>query len=84
MNKKIVFEIANVHCYCGMKPEEIPKSVEIGGTVHEVKKIIDRWYEGSETAGKPVFNYFKVELENGVIILLRYNTRHEVWSLKRL
>ncbi|MBW1713190.1 MAG: hypothetical protein JRJ59_08605, partial [Deltaproteobacteria bacterium] len=46
-----------------------------------VAEVVDRWYEGHPTAGQPNVSYFKVRLEDGRIVLLRYVTLFDRWAM---
>ena len=69
-----------VGCHEGHKGRERPAWVELEGRRVRVAEILDRWYQGPEKAGGEAVNYFKVCLEDGRVILLRYVPLFDRWA----
>jgi len=77
----MIFEIIKVEGYSGFRPDERPLSFSYAGKHHEVKAIIESWYEGSPIAGNPNYKFFKIVTDEGTEYLLRYNNRYRIWSI---
>jgi hypothetical protein len=71
-----------VECYSGHKADERPTAFTFQGRRLDVEEIIDRWYEGGLTAGRPEVNYFKVKTSGGSVFLLRYIRASDTWSIQ--
>jgi hypothetical protein len=61
-----------VSCYSGYRLNESPRQVVLSGRTHDVMDILDRWYGVG-------YLYFKVRLDNGLPMLLRYDQWDDVW-----
>ncbi len=77
----MVFLVVPVKVYEGARPAERPIEFVFDDETFKVVEIIDRWYEGNQVAGRPNYTYFKVLTHTGKTFILRYNQRHEVWSV---
>jgi hypothetical protein len=77
----MIFEIIDVSSYSGFRPDERPLSFSYAGKNHQVKMILESWYEGSPIAGNPSYKFFKVVTTGGMEFLLRYNVRFCSWAL---
>jgi len=77
----MTFEIIKVEGYSGYRPDERPMSFIYNGRQHEVRDILERWYESSRRAGNPIYAFFKVITEDGDLFLLRYNSRFRTWAI---
>lgn len=75
------FEKVQVECYEGYKAAERPAAFTHAGVRHEVRRVVDRWYEGGLDPARPAIHYFKVETKNGAILLLRYLSLFDAWSV---
>jgi len=51
------------------------------GRQHRVAEIVDRWYEGGCSPGRPAMYYVKVRTANGEEFILRYNTLFDAWAI---
>ena len=76
------FEQIKVECYFGFKANERPIAFFFQGTRHEIREIIDRWYDGDIDANRPELNYFKVRTTEDRVFILRYNALFDAWSVK--
>ncbi len=65
--------VLKVGCYAGYKGMERPMAVEWQGSVRPVAEILERRYEPDGAA-------FKVRLEGGVRLILRYNSGTDCWE----
>ncbi len=66
-----------VECYGGYKGEETPRRFYFGERKIEVTEVLDRWLD-------PDHRYFKVRGGDGVVYILRHDTRTLVWELTML
>jgi len=71
-----------VKAYHGARPNERPLSFVLDGKELDVKEILDRWLSSDQKAGQPIYDYFKILDSDNRVKLLRFNRRHEVWSVK--
>ncbi len=71
-----------VECYSGYRANERPVAFTFHDRRWEVAEIIDRWYEGGLSAGKPALDYFKVRTGEGRVFLLRYNSLFDAWAVR--
>ena len=78
----MIFQILNVECYNGYKKGEKPNAFVFNNHSYIIDEIIDRWYEGSVYAQRPILNYFKVRTSEGDIFLLRYNPKFDTWAIQ--
>lgn len=69
-----------VGCHEGHKARERPAWVELDGRRVGVADVLDRWYEGPAQAGGQVVRYFRVLLEDGQTLLLRYVPLFDRWA----
>jgi hypothetical protein len=72
-----------VECHSGYRANERPIAILLNDRRLEIVEVLDRWYEGSVTPGRPAIDYFKVRTENGAVALLRYNSLFDTWVLTR-
>ena len=70
-----------VECHEGHKGRERPARVFLDDAGVAVAEILDRWYEGPLEAGREVIHYFKVCLEDGRELLLRYVPLFDGWAV---
>jgi len=78
----VSYERIHVECYSGHKANERPDAFTYHGHRMEVEEIVDRWYEGGVDPGRPTTNYFKVKTTDGDIIILRYLSLFDAWSIR--
>ncbi len=78
----MIFEKVSVECYSGHKVNERPVAFTFQGRRHEIKEIVDRWYEGGLDAARPAIDYFKVRTTDDQLFLLRYLSLFDAWSIK--
>jgi hypothetical protein len=78
----MIFQILDVDCYHGYKRGERPKAFVLNNNKYLINEIVDRWYEGSIEAQRPILNYFKVLTTEGNIFLLRYNPKYDSWAIQ--
>lgn len=64
-----------VWTYSGYRGDEKPVKFELGGVLHEIKDILDRWY-GQEA------DFFKVKTEKDRIYILRYDRFDGIWDVE--
>jgi hypothetical protein len=76
------YERVEVECYSGYRADERPVAFTLDGQRWEVREVVDRWYEGGLSPGRPVLNYFKVLTTEGRVFLLRYNSLFNAWSVR--
>jgi hypothetical protein len=77
----MIFEIIEVEGYSGFRADERPLSFFYAGRTHEVKDILESWYESSRIAGNPNYKFFRVITDNEEEHLLRYNARFRTWAI---
>ena len=75
------FEIVQVEAYSGHRSNERPLSFVFRGNRHEVREVLDRWYEGGAVPRAPHLSYFKVITTGGEEYILRYNRFFDSWSV---
>jgi hypothetical protein len=75
------YERIQVRCYSGYRVNERPASFVYKGREHLVEEIVDRWYEGDQSPGRPAMNYFKVHTTAGDEFILRYNGLFDAWAV---
>lgn len=63
-----------VECYSGYRGEETPRRLIIGEQVIGVAKVLDQWLA-------PDHRYFKVEVDNGSIYIVRHDMTSLQWEL---
>jgi hypothetical protein len=51
------------------------------GTRHEVREIIDRWYQWDPEQKHPVSDYFMIETTGGDQYILKHELKHNRWYL---
>lgn len=54
-----------VSAYAGYKGEQRPTHFLLGGRTHQIRQVIDQWYEPHST-------YFRVETEEGHFYILQH------------
>jgi len=64
-----------VECYAGYRGEEEPRAFTLGEKRFAVMEILDRW------AG-PDQRYFKVQADDGRVLVLRHDTTSGEWELR--
>ena len=70
-----------VEAYAGYRGQQEPRSLAYGGGVRRVVEILDRWYEGGLDPRAPRLDYFRVRVEGGETLLVRYNSLFNAWAL---
>ncbi|HCM59879.1 MAG TPA: cytoplasmic protein [Bacteroidales bacterium] len=70
-------------CYSGYREDETPKCFMWQGTRHEVKEIIDRWYQWDNEQKHPIADYFMVETAAGEQYILKHELNHNTWYLRK-
>ncbi len=78
----MTYEPVQVECYSGYRVNERPVAFTFRGQRREVLEIVDRWYEGSIDTARPEIHYFKVRTTEGDVVLLRYLSLFDSWSVK--
>ena len=76
------YERIQVECYSGYKANERPVAFTYQRRRREVEEIVDRWYEGGVDPGRPATDYFKVKTTDGDILILRYLSLFDAWSIR--
>ena len=77
-----IFQILKVECYNGYKKGEKPLTFVFNNQQYIIDEIVDRWYEGSIQAQRPILTYFKVRTSEGNLFLLRYNPKFDTWAIQ--
>ncbi|HDM77844.1 MAG TPA: hypothetical protein ENG51_15480 [Deltaproteobacteria bacterium] len=75
------FEDISVQCYSGYRANESPRCLRWKGKEYKIIRIIDRWYEGGIKSTSDIMDYFKVELDDGSVRILRYNRLFGGWGM---
>lgn len=68
-------------CYSGYREDETPKCFMWQGIKHEVKDVLDRWYQWDHEQKHKVADYFKVETAAGELYILKHELMHNKWYL---
>lgn len=76
------YEKIQVECYSGHKVNERPMAFTYQDNHWEIRKIIDRWYEGGVDPTRPEVSYFKVKTTERKIFILRYRSLFDSWSIQ--
>lgn len=76
------YEKVDVECYSGYKVNEPPTAFTCQERRREIKVILDCWNEGSLDPGRPPIDYFKVRTVEGDVLLLRYLSLFDAWSVR--
>src|SRR5262245_5230634 len=64
-----------VDSYSGYKANERPRQFQLDEDTFEIESVEDRWFD-------PNAEYFKVRTANGKRYLLRYDLKHDEWTLQ--
>jgi len=67
----------SVECYAGYRGEQEPRAFTLGERRFEVCEILDRWLH-------PAHRYFKVQVDDGRVFILRYDASSGEWDLAAL
>ena len=81
IGRSMNFERIEVECYSGHRVNERPTAFTFRGRHLKIAQIVDRWYEGSVEASRPVADYFRVRTCGGEVFLLRYLSLFDAWSV---
>jgi hypothetical protein len=66
-----------VECHAGYRGEEEPRAFTLGERRFAVLEILDRWLD-------PEHRYFKVQVDDGRMFVLRHDTASAQWELAAL
>jgi len=66
-----------VECYAGYRDEQEPLAFWLGERRFEVTALLDRWLH-------PAHRYFKVQVDDGRVFILRYDASSGEWDLAAL
>ena len=66
-----------VECYAGYRGEQEPLAFWLGQRRFEVVAVLDRWLH-------PAHRYFKVEVDDGRVFILRHDAPSDHWELAAL
>ncbi len=66
-----------VECYAGYRGEQEPRAFTMGERRYAVVEILDRWIA-------PDHRYFKVQADDGRMLVLRHGTASGEWELASL
>ena len=66
-----------VECYAGYRGEQEPLAFWLGQRRFEVVAVLDRWLH-------PAHRYFKVEVDDGRVFILRHDALSDDWDLAAL
>lgn len=75
------FVRVEVEAYAGYKADERPTAFILDGRRHEVKEILDRWYEGGADPRGQQIDYYKVRTPESREFILRYLHVFDAWSV---
>ncbi len=75
------FENIVVRCYSGYRSNEAPRSIIWRSKEFQIVRIIDRWYEGGINSSSEILDYYKVELDDGSIRIIRYSRLFDGWGI---
>ena len=70
-----------VECHSGYKADEYPKCFYWKDEKFEIKKISDRWYQGSHDPDYPETDYFKVITIHDRQYLIKHIVKNDRWYL---
>ena len=70
-----------VRCYAGYRGEQRPERLVLEGRGHDVKEILDRWYQADRDPVRPPADYFKVRTGEGETLILKRDRRSGLWYL---
>ncbi len=76
------FEDIIVSCYEGYRSGEAPRFFEWREHRYVVRRILDRWYEGGIKSTSDILDYYKVEVEDGSVYIIRYTRLFDRWAIK--
>jgi len=76
-----MFQPVAVSCYEGYRACESPRSFTWEGRTYGIKEIVDRWYEGKQTATSDAADYYKIRTDNGSVYILRYDRDLDNWAV---
>ncbi|MBI3988073.1 MAG: hypothetical protein HY347_00505 [candidate division NC10 bacterium] len=68
-----------VECYAGFRGEERPLAFEYEGKRFRIIGIVQRWIEERLEAGRGRRVWFQVEVHNGDLMTIYYDTVLEMW-----
>ncbi len=75
------FEKITVECYSGYRAHETPRFLTWRGNRYRITRIIDRWYQGGIRSGSDIMDYYKVELDDGSVKIIRYVRIFDGWGI---
>ncbi len=70
-----------VECYAGYKGEETPRGFTWNGRRHDIREIVDRWYQAGRDPVLPASDYYKVRTTEGALFILRRDQETMTWHL---
>ena len=70
-----------VECHSGYKADEYPTCIINGGKRIDISQVIDRWYQIENTSDFPASDYFKVQMPDGNVCLLKHELDADKWYL---
>jgi len=69
----------HVECYAGSRGEETPRAFAYEGRWFRIVRIVRRWIEEQITAGCGRRVWFTVEVHDGELMTIYYDTMLEMW-----
>ena len=66
-----------VECYAGYRGDQEPLAFWLGGRRFAVRSVVDRWFA-------PTQRWFKVDVDDGRMYVLRHDEATEDWELAAL
>jgi protein-tyrosine-phosphatase len=79
--RSMAFDPIEVTSYEGYKANESPRAFVWADRTFIITKIVDRWYEGSLDEKSEVMDYFKVQVDDGITYIIRYNRLFDSWAI---
>jgi hypothetical protein len=70
-----------VECHSGYKADEYPVSFTWYEKRFEIRKIIDRWFQGDRDPEVPAADYYKVKAHDGGEYILKNELALNCWYL---
>jgi hypothetical protein len=70
-----------VESYSGYKADEYPISFYWKEEKHNIKEIMDRWYDRNLTVDWIATNYFRVVTDSGLQCIIKHDIETDQWYL---
>ena len=73
-----------VKTYSGYKADEYPVAFYWKNQKHEIKEIVDRWYEQNRTVDWLAIDYFKVCCSSGLQCIISHDMENDQWYMVKI